>query len=241
MKIKVTYKIPVYNHAKQLVKNLVELGCQAVLTDCIDQEDETLYILLGGVGFMPPKNYIVWQIEQATSHWWNGEYKTLVEGALAIWDFRSGFNNSVPPGLIETQPKCNKDIDVLFYGSVNDHRREILNSIHGVTIVENIYGDEILSVLNRAKVVLNIHYYALPDLETFRINEALCCGCQVVSERIPEGRYPLHYLDLIYYAGDGFGSFEQCIQSALGRPVNIDLSKIDNKEAVRQAMNRLDI
>lgn len=76
-----------------------------------------------------------------------------------------------------------KDIDVLFVGYLTPRRRshlqELSKSFH--VVFGNAFGEELASLINRARVVLNIHAEDYLDTET-RIFEVLGCGAFCLSE-----------------------------------------------------------
>ena len=89
-------------------------------------------------------------------------------------------------GLERVQPR-EKDIDVLFVGSMSPRRRAVLDEIkRACQVVEasGCYGKELDETVSRAKVVVNIHYCSGPHpLEVVRINYLMANGCCVVSDR----------------------------------------------------------
>ena len=66
-----------------------------------------------------------------------------------------------------------KDIDVLFYGTVNPRRQKILDAMLerglNVIVLYDVYGDARDEYIARSKVVLNMHYYESEILEVIRI------------------------------------------------------------------------
>jgi len=79
----------------------------------------------------------------------------------------------------------NKDIDVLFIGSMTSRRQEIINQINGkVQIsIHRAFGKGMSDLFRCAKIVLNIHAASELDVET-RIFEALGCGAFVLTEQL---------------------------------------------------------
>lgn len=79
-----------------------------------------------------------------------------------------------------------RDIDLLFVGSASEHRlawtRQLAAAGLEVTW-PNVWGEAFVAMLNRARVVLNLHFTPQPNTE-LRISEALACGCFVVSESL---------------------------------------------------------
>lgn len=83
--------------------------------------------------------------------------------------------------------EINKDIDILFYGSINDRRLKIINELLDNKI--NIYATNFLycsardSLIARAKLILNLHYYTPATLEVARLGYLWANKKAVVSER----------------------------------------------------------
>jgi hypothetical protein len=79
-----------------------------------------------------------------------------------------------------------KDIDVLFYGQINDRRRAVLEALvkHGlrVEVLTKIYGAERDAYIERAKVVLNLHYFKSEIFEIVRVFYLLSNSVAVVGE-----------------------------------------------------------
>lgn len=79
-----------------------------------------------------------------------------------------------------------QDIDVLFYGFVNDRRRKILDALAAaglaVKVLPGIYGVERDAWIARSKVVLNVHYYEDKIHELVRSSYLLANSKAVVSE-----------------------------------------------------------
>jgi hypothetical protein len=78
-------------------------------------------------------------------------------------------------------PRDNKDIDILFYGSMNDRRRSVLDKIRekGLKVeVVGKFGKNLAPYIVRSHIVLNIHYY---ETALFPIIRFL----QPIEQRIP--------------------------------------------------------
>ncbi len=151
---------------------------------------------------LPPQyKRIVFQLEQSgVSHWFTPAYLRSLNSSLAIFDyslenidyllkngsaFKSIFHLPIRPTELRREGK-DRDIDVLFYGALGkSRRREILAELgkhHNVRIESNLFGEALADLLDRAKVVVNIHFYDGALLETTRIAQALSHGARVVSE-----------------------------------------------------------
>jgi GR25 family glycosyltransferase involved in LPS biosynthesis len=78
------------------------------------------------------------------------------------------------------------ETDVLFYGDTNnDRRRRILANLSSrfqVRVISEVFGEELIEAIARARVVVNVHYYEGALLETTRIYECLSLHRIIVSE-----------------------------------------------------------
>lgn len=80
-----------------------------------------------------------------------------------------------------------EDIDVLFYGSLNERRRVILDALRArglrVEAVFGVYGEARDQLIARSTIVLNLHFYEAKVFEIVRVSYLLANGRCVVSER----------------------------------------------------------
>lgn len=122
-----------------------------------------------------------------------------------VWDYSrrnmeilrgAGFTgtlNHAPVGFVEELSRIPKpgvqDIDVLFYGSVNERRSRILEGLRAqgleVKVVFGVYGAERDALIARAKVILNLHYYDSSIFEIVRVSYLLANQKAVVAEYHP--------------------------------------------------------
>lgn len=88
--------------------------------------------------------------------------------------------------LFRIEKKEIQDIDILFYGAINDRRLKILNSLLSlnlnVHVTQNCYGGERDNLISRSKIVLNIHYYPSKIFELVRVSYLLNNKICIVSE-----------------------------------------------------------
>ena len=93
-----------------------------------------------------------------------------------------------------------KDIDILFIGTMNARRKTILDSLRerfskdkdkdkdkdqdiNIHAVTTIFGDDLVALLQRTKIVINLHYYPDSILEVFRIFDIMQNSrCHIISE-----------------------------------------------------------
>jgi len=108
----------------------------------------------------------------------------------------------------------NKLIDILFIGTLNKRRNNILNILknkgYKIKIVENIFNDKLEEFINNSKIILNIHYYNNAILELFRIHDILSFNCFIISELPGDGD-----LDLIREKYNNFINFIPIISDDL--------------------------
>lgn len=80
-----------------------------------------------------------------------------------------------------------KDIDILFYGSMNEHRARVLNELkkkYKVAIIQTWDGRVLDSYIMRSKVLLNLHYYYESSMqEQARMIRWIGSPCRIVSEK----------------------------------------------------------
>lgn len=83
-----------------------------------------------------------------------------------------------------------QDIDVLFYGSMNERRKRILVELEAAHIKVHhafgVYGEERDALIARSKVILNIHFYESKVFEIVRVSYLLTNGKAVVTEPSPD-------------------------------------------------------
>ena len=99
----------------------------------------------------------------------------------------------VPLGYVPELTRIEKtdleDIDVLFYGTVNDRRRTILDRLAAtglkVNILCGVFGTERNAWIARSKVVLNVHSHEPGVFEIVRVAFLLANAKAVVSECNP--------------------------------------------------------
>lgn len=97
-----------------------------------------------------------------------------------------------------------KDIDILFYGSMNEHRAKILNELkkkYKVAIIQTWDGRVLDSYIMRSKVLLNLHYYYESSMqEQARMIRWIGSPCRIVSEKSHKnylGVEEMNYKDLV--------------------------------------------
>ncbi len=192
--------------AETLVQGLGALGHDAVLTD-----DPALpgrrHIVLGAnlvpaSGAQLQQGSILYNLEQVeeSSPWLTPELLALFR-SFPLWDYsranadalvRMGVPRPtvVPVGYapqLTRIPPVTEDVDVLFYGSLNERRRALLAELErrGVCVhaAFGVYGEARDQLIARARLVLNVHFFEAKVFEVVRVSYLLANRRCVVSER----------------------------------------------------------
>jgi len=152
-----------------------------------------------------PDDAIIYNAEQVRSDWEKSDVGRVYLERLrqhVVWDYsatnierlrglgakrvvhcRVGYG----PGTRVIIPRpCEEDVDVLFVGSTNERRAIVLFDLAAkklkVETLFGVYGAERDAWISRAKVVLNIHFYAQPIFEVFRCSHLFVNSKCVVTE-----------------------------------------------------------
>jgi hypothetical protein len=173
----------------------------------IDLNSSNLYIILFSQKVKKyPKNYIIYNLEQKDiSKWINKKFELSILFSKRSWDYSNlninKFNNLLKKkltyfqlplfrySLLDNRYNNNiEDFDILFYGTMNNHRVNILNFIkskmgkkYKIKIINNKFEKELFDYIQKCKIVLNISYYNNALLECYRINEVQSCKKLVIS------------------------------------------------------------
>lgn len=155
-----------------------------------------------------PKLYIAVQMEQTvSSRWLTPEYFEILRNAYVVFDYSleniryfKQFKDIgskfyyLPIDINRKELLVNRcldsvyEYDVVFYGDNHSDRRErflsALSKKVNVKIINNLFGEDLLNELRKAKIIVNVHYYENSLLETTRLSEILSLGKNIiVSER----------------------------------------------------------
>ncbi len=200
--------------AMLLSSTLASLGHDCVFTPNALMPDR-VNILLGyqALPYTPDLarfTYIPYQLEQlhAQTGLFNANAAAILSSAAEVWDYspaniaflaeRGIAAKHLPLGWHEDLHRFDqapdKDIDLLFYGMMNERRMAVLRAAHDLGLkVEALFGvflaerDEMIA---RAKVVLNMHYYPMRIFEAVRVSYLLNNACFVVNEESEDNPYP---------------------------------------------------
>ncbi len=182
--------------AFQLRGLLRKLGFESIIVNTIEKIDpSTIYFIIYYKGNIPP-NSIYFQIEQTQSNHFHFEQ---LKQANRVLDF--SFSNYkkykhlnifdktfyLPmPFYFDKNIEFEPEYDIFFYGTKNKRREKIMNLLsqkYNVKIGFSISGDERDSLIQKSKIVINLHYYEDSCLETCRFNEILQFNKLILSEK----------------------------------------------------------
>lgn len=172
-------------------------------------EPDAINVLLGyhrinSRSAIPSEPFVVYQLEQLSER--EGAFRPIhlevFHRAQAVWDYSKenieflkakGVGNvrHLPIGYhpaLETIEHREPEHDVLFYGSINERRRHVLERLAQACKVKTlfgVYGAQRDRYVARSKIVLNIHFYEAQVMEQVRLSYLLNNRCFVVSESSP--------------------------------------------------------
>jgi hypothetical protein len=169
-----------------------------------------------------PENYIIYQFEQANSYFlnydgekeynyiFNENYIQILKNAIQVWDYsiqnKEWLSDNIKIKNILHVPVCfdsnitnyksntiEKDIDILFYGSLNKKRKNILNKLQKlntnlIIVIKNndCWEEDLLNIILRSKIILNIHYYENAILEMHRLSYLFNTKSFIISENVSD-------------------------------------------------------
>jgi SAM-dependent methyltransferase len=192
--------------AETLQAGLESLGHTARIQENLFDPDCTNLIL--GAHLLPsdqmptiPRGSVIYNLEQLGGAQLRPAYYQLA-ARHPIWDYDQrnieqwkNLNGAYPPvhvpigyvpELSRIKPAQHQDIDVLFYGSLNDRRNRILNVLKNsgikVHTAFGVYGKGRDELIARARVILNIHFYESKVFEIVRVSYLLANSKAVVTE-----------------------------------------------------------
>ena len=208
--------------------------------------------------YLPINKYYLYQIEQLNQDilpWQNVTMiANYIKNSIHTFDYSLANYNYYTPdikdkfkllypfldGNIEEERNFNKNIDILFIGTVNlpnpfpSRRLNIINLLkkkYNIHVVEKTFNEELQYLLLRSKIVLNLHAYDNSLLELFRLHEILPYNVNIISEKTSEDSLIEKYKSYIDFIPI----------------INEDLSNIDflysviemnlNKDKLKQRLN----
>lgn len=220
--VNIYYANAVFADVAESIRETLAGRMCATITHTLDATNPNVWILFG-VNELPPstllpENYIVFQLEQISvrdNKWLTQKYIDVMRGAKQVWEYSSlnvkllhakGLTNvfHVPIAYSKCLTKTRdeslkKDIDILFIGSINQRRKALLEKLQALGLTVEIrdgglWGDERTTLLQRAKIHLNVHYHDKDGtvLEMARLSVLLANHCFIISETSCDAKLDKH-------------------------------------------------
>ena len=205
--------------------SVLELGLKSQITfNYCDNNPLTKNIVLGAHLLNDnliediPENTIIFnteQIESITENW-KKKILNLARKNIIFWDY-SQYNLDYLSKTINIKGKLfqigyqkelnrinhniDKNIDVLFYGSINARREHIINKLKdrkiNVKTLFGVYGKERDDLIAKSKLILNMHMYDSKIFEIVRVFYLLSNSIPVLTEVGSDTKFNNDFLDLI--------------------------------------------
>ena len=181
-----------------------------------------------------PSNTIIFNTEQIESinEIWKRRILLLASKGIIFWDYSNHnldllltklnvkgrlFEIGFQKNLQRIKMNDNKEVDVLFYGSLNNRREKIINNLLKknvkVKCLFGVYGKNRDDWIGKSKIVLNLHYYESKIFEIVRIFYLLTNAIPIVSEVDENTKLNNNYLKGI--KGSNYEDVEKNILSLL--------------------------
>lgn len=149
-----------------------------------------------------PDNVIIVNMEQLydQSPWINNKYLNLLK-KYEVWDYNQHnikwlehnlqkniklFQLGYGKCLEQSNHEIEHDIDVLFYGALNDRRECLYNELKlkGLNVIfrDNLWDQEKEKLISRSKIILNVHYFPVTIFESVRVIPLLLNQKFVITE-----------------------------------------------------------
>ena len=205
--------------------SVLELGLKSQITfNYCDNNPSTKNIVLGAHLLNDnliediPENTIIFNTEQIESitEIWKKKILNLARKNIIFWDY-SQYNLDYLSKTINIKGKLfqigyqkelnrinhniDKNIDVLFYGSINTRREHIINKLKdrkiNVKTLFGVYGKERDDLIAKSKLILNMHMYDSKIFEIVRVFYLLSNSIPVLTEVGSDTKFNNDFLDLI--------------------------------------------
>lgn len=125
------------------------------------------------------KNTIVWDYS-----WENINYIKQINPNITCEFLKLGYNKNME--RINFRSSINKENDILFYGSMNERRFNIIKGLEDkgikVKCIYGVYGKELDELITNSKYILNIHFYECKILESVRLFYLITNKIPIISE-----------------------------------------------------------
>ena len=175
-----------FNQIEPYVKNIL-IGCHLLDPKFIEKFPKSTIILNTEQIYNDTtdwnKNILAWVTNFEVWDYSKRNIEKLNElGVNSVKLLKIGFQKE----LARLDKSKKKDVDVLFYGSVNERRNDILQKIvaKGLTVktLFGVYGRERDEWVERSKLVLNHHFYNSQIFEIVRVFYLMTNSVAVVGE-----------------------------------------------------------
>lgn len=133
------------------------------------------------------KCYALFDYSKVNINYYPKELKENVKLVSPIIKYNNLLNNE----------NIEKNITILFIGTLNERRRKILYALkkyniynnlnHNIIIVSKVFNNELIQIIKKSKIIINLHYFNNALLEVFRIHDLLSYNCKILSE-IPNNK-----------------------------------------------------
>lgn len=211
---KLGFKASIVRDVKDIFGQGIVLGCN--LIPQLDSSDI-------------PKNLILFNLEQIQldSPWMSQSYLKILR-SYSVWDYsyrniqelkKLGITNVKHCGIgyepeLNKIPQSEEDIDVLFYGSLNDRRIKILKELKnsGLKVISlfGAYGEKRDKYITRSKIILSIHFYEARIFEIIRVSYLLANKKFVISEVGQDDD-----LEKPFVEGIVFSAYEELVETCI--------------------------
>ena len=175
-----------FNNIEPNFKNII-IGCHLLSPEFIPNLPDSTVILNTEQIYTDPsswndtilswaKNFEVWDYSTRNIE----NFKEL--GIEGVKHFKIGYQKE----LARLNQSKEKDVDILFYGCINERRQRILDQLENaglkVKALFGVYGKERDEWIERSKLVLNHHFYKTEIFEIVRVFYLMTNSIAVVGE-----------------------------------------------------------
>jgi hypothetical protein len=208
--------------AESLHHALLALGHDSVLSTRTDNRRRRHIVFGANLLVKRPQplheDSILYNLEQLgpDSPWDTPAYRELLS-RYRVWDYaQSNIRRLAENGIaaehlpvgwmpqLKRIPERGRDLDVLFYGVVNQRRADVLDALVArglrLHVLTDVYGRERDAWIARSRVVLNLHHYPANLFEVVRVSYLLGNGVCVLSERGDDAELEQPYQGAVAFA-----------------------------------------
>jgi hypothetical protein len=204
---------------------------------------------------MLPKNVVIFNTEQlpVDSAWVNDSYRKVLTDNF-VWDYSQNNLATIPhedKGLVtflhdESLKKIpisfEKKWDLIFYGSINERRKKILDGLISsglkIKVIFGIYGPERDLLIGQSRAVLNLHFYESQLLQQIRVFYPLINNIPVISESFPLVSAPAIYQSCLFTPDNM--EFQEYVSHLCGKDGDLEKKSVIKFDEFRMTSPRLD-